>query len=301
MQTYLSIDCDYFSVSREQPSKSAKILVDILNILQLPVYVTVGHDLHAFDVNRHKASRIINIDHHCDCNENVSEQTERFLRKHGTSLPLLARLTQLCEQSSYFDHLNEGNWIHYCSLHGTKQRVEHWYQTLNPGYVDKYYNDFISLVNGSASHYTCQVEQHDLIHLIAKRKNDIVAVGVAISPHWCEHLSYHEWGYDWGMEFFDTLHQSHEAFADRSLYSYYWANKAVFKPDNKCRKIEEYKMPYRKTLLANNVWYCPLRTYYPYYSLATNDGRVKIDAYKDCSVIPHLPSIKRAAEAFSQW
>ena len=298
MQTYLSIDCDYFSCSHEKPSKSAKVLADILNILQLPVYVTVGHDLHAFDVNRHKISRIINIDHHCDCHEHISEQTERFLRKHGTSRPLLARLKQLCEQALYFDHLNEGNWIHYCSLHGTKPRVEHWHQTLNPGYIDKYCYDSISLVSGSASYYTCQVEQNDLIQLIAKMKNDIVAVGVAISPEWCEHISYHKWGYDWSMEFFDTLHQSHEAFADRSLYSYYWANQTVFKPDNKHRKLPEYKLPSRKTLLANNVWYCPLRTYYSYYSLATNDGRVKIDT---CTEYLHLPSIKRAAEAFSQW
>ena len=303
MRTYLSIDCDYFSVSDKEPKESALVLLDILNILQLPVYVTVGHDLHPFDVNRHKVSRIINVDHHSDCHFSASQEIE-WLWGTQQSSPLHVWLDAFREQTDSVDYLSEANWTHYCLLHGKNQKVEHWHQTPDKRVPETYKDESLFLIGGKAAYHSLNIKQGDLVRRITDMKKDIVAVGIAISPSWCERYTDKLWGSMWGMEFFDTLHQHHKAFEDTTLYSYFWGYDTAYCQDDKRKKLPQYKMPRCKVQLADNVLFYPRVRYLRYYSLVKGVDRVDIEynRYNSCrGAIPHLPSIIRAAEAFSQW
>jgi len=139
---------------------------------------------------------------------------------------------------------------------------------------------------------------------ITDMKKDIVAVGVAISPSWCERYADKLWGSMWGMEFFDTLHQHHKAFDDTTLYSYFWGHQTAFCLDDKRKKLLQYKIPKCKVQLVENVLFYPRVRSLPYYSLVNGVNRVDIEynEYDSCQgAIPHLPSVTRAAEAFSKW
>jgi len=284
MRTYISIDCDYFTYGNKSPIVQAKRLLHILEILDKPVYVTLGHDLHAFDVNRHKVERLINIDAHCDCYFGVNEQLMELFIYSLESFQQVKDLQLLCES----------NWTHFCRLIGnTKSEtqnpcIEHWHpDDINDN--DIYTEEQAYCLGGAVDYENRDIEDKDLCKQI-KRVKDVIAVGVAISPFWCAHNA--NWSEDWNKLFYGAL-MEHPVFSNPSLYQGYinGFNKIVLR-NNKRNET----LPQKKTEIVPGIWFHPARN--GCYALSNDQEKIRISTQ---GVAPHFPSIKRAAKAFSQW
>jgi len=278
MRTYISIDCDYFTYGNKSPIIQAKRLLHILEILDKPVYVTLGHDLHAFDVNRHRIERLINIDAHCDCYFSVNEQLMELYVYSLESFQQMEDLQSICES----------NWTHFCRLVGDDPCIEHWHPE------DIYHNDTYTeeqayCLRGPVDYYNRDIVGSDLCKRI-KRIKDVVAVGVALSPFWCAHNTQRTC--NWNELFFDILRE-HPAFADPTLYSGNTDRLSqIILKDGK----QNETCPRKKTEIVPGIWFHPVRN--GCYTLSNGAERIRISTK---GVTPHFPSIKRAAEAFSQW
>ena len=294
MKTYLSIDCDYFATDNRTPAKTqAERLIQVLTLLNLPVYVTLGHDLHAIDINRLRVAKIVNVDTHSDCSEFNSYNLEKF-----RDIKVNKKWRHILHLYSAKEPLNEGNWIHFCRLVGTQPTVEHWRPSWNGHYLDRYCDNAVYTIAGAANYKTKSIPPPKLFNSINRIKADIVGVGLAISPFWCKALvgAVH---LNWFDDFFGTL-TDHGVITDKTLY----ARAAC------CRWLkggenfpQEFKVPNTKIPAAQSVCFSPVRQRKRYsseaaYALVKGKYSVKI---ANTGVIPHLPSIKRAAEAFSQW
>jgi len=204
MKTYLSIDCDYFAPIKSASARiQAERLIRVLEMLDLPVFVTLGHDLHAIDVNQFKVQKIINVDVHCDCDcdTEYGNRMKTFLeQRRKTSLT-----KKLCEYSARWETLHEANWVHFCNLVGSTPRVEHWRPLYDHRCREVYSEKTVWLVSGEAGYKNRVVTPKNLCRAIEKIKNDIVAVGLAISPFWCETLSAQMGCKGWTADFLEVL------------------------------------------------------------------------------------------------
>jgi len=299
MRTYLSIDCDYFASEEVSGEVSVQRLKDILQLLKnKPIYITLGHDLHVFDVNRHKVSRVINVDFHADCYSDISGEMEDLVEFYPEMSP-----GELLFEFSIEESLYEGNWLHYCMLKGKQTSIEHW----KPRKFAERRLDYmkeVHLVSGVAKHESKIVMPTDLLGQIKAIQKDIVAVGIATSPDWCENVSHLErWDkgrYDWEDEFFGNLLP---LVHDASLYSKHWAHKTIYCKEDHRRKLPQYRIPKKTTELVSGVWFDPVDAE-RCYTLRNNSYRIRISAKGTPPLMlggaPHLPSIQKAAESFAQ-
>ena len=291
MRTYLSIDCDYFADVNTHGAVSAQYLIDVLKMLDKPVYITLGHDLHAFDVSHRNVEKLINVDMHCDCDEQESYRMPKFWDGRPAT-----GLLQTLHDYSKKEALSECDWIHFCKLTGKTPRVEHWQPRDGNYHSNCYHNKSINLVTGVASFKTKVIPPSKLLGQVKRIKGDIVGVGLAISPFWCYDVSHPS--ASWIPNFFETL-ETHGVINDKTLYD--MDNVGV---NNRCyaKDIRKIALPYKRTELAPNVWFSPLRRgrkqYRQIYAMGDGKYGIKIAAV---GVIPYLPSIKQAAIALSQW
>ena len=279
---YLSIDCDYFAEDSASGSVNARRLLNVLDIIDKPVYVTMGHDLHAFDVTRHRVNKLINVDFHSDCYTSCQLEMDRVLHD-SPKLPY----AQLLQNVSMRFPLAEYNWPYFCHLVGKTPCVEHWRPHDNI-----YYNDLrnadedntepVRLISKPVEYKNRIVDPKHLAKVVKAIKQNIVAVGVAISPNWCERYA----GFDWSKEFFGVL-RTHCDFNDASLYS-----------ADECVKDPAFSLPRKKTSLNSSVMLHPKKKYGNYYSLVNGSLRICISSN---NVMPHLPSITKAANSFAKW
>jgi hypothetical protein len=304
MKTYLSIDCDYFAVEEVSGKISAKRLLDILDLINKPIFVTLGHDLHAFDVNRHKVERVINVDYHSDFQPYNENHMIELLEKYPDMQPYQLLETHSTQPSTRECRLTEYNWVNFCVLHGKRPLYEHWRP--NPGVGETFDCNEFTLANGAAKYKHKHIEPRALLKQLSKIKNDIVAVGIAISPSWCDtaiDVRHDTEGPTWAMDFFNTLMP---VLRDTTLFSYFWAHKEIYSDTDKRRRLSEYPVIKKRTQMCDNVWYKPgkytlkPRLYNPgWYELVSDRYTIRIEISMDVPF--HLPSVKRAAVAFSQW
>ena len=294
MKTYLSIDCDYFAFSNvienrkkivPSPVKQAEYLISVLELLNKPVYVTLGHDLHAVDVNRYGVERVINVDTHCDCYEEAEDKIIRFWNNREEK----SFVDNICDYSNECELLAENNWIHFCRLEGKNPRIEHWKPHWNNYYAENYHNSKIWLVTGEARYKTKTVYPSCLYKKLELIKDDIVAVGIATSPDWCEFLTsgFGQVSGIWNRVFFGVLHTC-GVLTDKTVYDLSLIDSHV-------------KLPKKKKEMVSGIVFHPVKENKccrKYYSLGMGSNNLWISG-KD--VIPHMPSIKNAAIAMSCW
>ena len=208
MTIYVSVDLDYFAYDMqyvdESPRKQCEIslnaLQGIVETIGIKPYVTIGHDLHCFDVARCRANKLINIDQHSDFCEETNADAKEYFADKGSNQDLWAVMMYLIQKNRCW--LNEANWVNFSPLYGKSTRVEHWYPFKRPGFSHLCRNneeisrpiDRLVGPNGQASRYkNRQVKLSNIVSAIKKIKEDIVGFGIAVSPFWLYVAREDEW------------------------------------------------------------------------------------------------------------
>jgi hypothetical protein len=292
MNTYLSIDCDYFAHEAIPGEKSAQRLKDILTALDKPLFITHGHEHHAFDVNRYNINRLINVDYHADCYESTIDAMEPIL-KEQSSLSGEA----LFEYCTGQIRLAEWNWINYCMLCGKRPVIEHWRparQKLEPLKIRK----TVPLIHGKAKFVQKHVSSEMLLDTLMPMKDEIAAIGIAVSAQWCDRIAGGKRDDGaWALDFCEAMLP---IFQDRSLYSFLWATGEVFYDERCLDMLPELILLRKRMKLAKKTWLFP-NGYRTYGLLHKNpDWRCCANVTYEAA-LPHLPSIRQAAEVFAQW
>ena len=167
------------------------------------------------------------------------------------------------------------------------------------------YKKEVQLVSGAAKFESKVVMPVNLLDRIKVIQKDIVAVGIATSPDWCDNVSNCErWDkerHKWKDEFFSNLLP---IVHDASLYSKFWAHKTIYCKEDHRKKLPQYQVPKKVTELVSGVWFSPVDKD-RCYMLRNNSYTIRISTKGTpplmLGVVPHLPSIQKAAEAFAQW
>ena len=277
-RTYLSIDLDYFAydhstvglIVKKQVNAAIRCLKAMLRHVKKPIYLTLGHDLHCFDVARYGVNKIINIDQHSDCLDRISFRTQLC---NPRPVPTLKRMAAMsCSQPC--GPIHESTWIHFCPLYGDSPRVEHWY----PERLSKVhgiravpgYSDFKSIVTlfGTETIYNKQpTVLSDLPGRIKEVASEIVAVGIAVSPSWCNFARYDD---GWNDLFFRGLREMPifrdwkpddfytEAEETKACPFQYGDFKVTFSKKRKFGVPESYKIHYGRNsfcVSCRDVWF----------------------------------------------
>ena len=290
IRTYLSIDCDYFvHQDTYTPVETAEFLAKILKSFNLPIYVTLGHDLHAFDVNRHRVNKIINIDEHCDvqCTHGKEYYSEirghkRLLRNTPNPLKMLDLLVE------HGLGLDEWNWIHWCVLSNNSPKIEHWRPCHSADCI--YSRRIISTLSGYVPYRNRVVNIQHLEKRIDVIRHEVVAIGLAISPDWC---TYDVWDEAQTHEFFKRLYHR-RIITDRTYYRLFW--EPHYQDTFPFEEVTLVGSRKRSVVMTPPRW--RILDEFKYYELIRGDIFVPV---RVCNVKPHLPSIKRAAHAFLHW